>query len=95
MTIKKLMIFTLSAAIGISASADLKQVSQKLLNADNTWISKTAAAAAPLYDSILQNLPQDAVPFRATIIMRSARAKLAAGDKKGCLATLDLLKKME
>jgi hypothetical protein len=96
MTMKKLMVFTLFATIGIFASSeDLEQVNQKLLDADNTWTSKTPAAAAPLYDSILQNLPQDAAPFRATIIMRAARAKLAAGDKKGCLTTLDLLKKMD
>ena len=36
-----------------------------------------------------------AEPFRATIIMKLARARLAAGDKAGCLKAMALLDAME
>ncbi len=75
--------------------ADLADVEQKLNLADKVWLDGAVETAVAQYDEILSSLPKDAEPFRATVIMRLARARLAAGDKAGCITTLDLLTKMD
>ena len=79
----------------VSSVNDIKGVEQELSKADDTWLSGDAATAVPRYESLLSDLPSEAEPFRATIIMRLARARLTSGDKAGCLAALERLAQME
>jgi hypothetical protein len=82
-------------AIEHGSAKDIKAVEQALAEADDTWLSGDAAMAVPRYESLLSDLPSEAEPFRATIIMRLARARLTLGDKAGCLAVLERLAQME
>ena len=79
----------------VSSVNDIKGVEQELSKADDTWLSGDAATAVPRYESLLSDLPSEVEPFRATIIMRLARARLTSGDKAGCLAALERLAQME
>ena len=74
---------------------DLKAVELGLSEADGAWLGGDAAKAVPRYESLLSDLPQKMEPFRATIIMRMARAWLASGDTAGCVRTLERLAKMD
>ena len=79
----------------VSSVNDLKGVGQILSEADDAWLGGDAARAAPQYERLLSDLPDEAEPFRATIIMRLARARLASGDTAGCLTALERLAAME
>lgn len=89
-TLAPVILSPVRAGDGIPIS-DLKAAEQRLSVADNAWLGGDAAKAVPQYQVLLSGLPKDAEPFRATIIMRLARARLASGDKVGCLAALEQL----
>jgi hypothetical protein len=76
----------------VSAAPSLEE---ELAEADSAWLAGDAATAAPRYEALLSDLPEDAEPFRATIIMRLARARLASGDTTGYLAALERLAGMD
>lgn len=69
-------------------------VEKQLIAADTAWIEQSAAAAVPGYVTLLEALPPEGEPFRATVIMRLARARHAVGDRAGAEAALALLGKM-
>ncbi len=74
---------------------DLKAAEQVLSKADHTWLGGDATEAVPQYETLLNGLPEEAEPFRATITMRLARARLASGDTTGFLAALKRLAGMD
>jgi len=67
---------------------DLPTAERALIVADRTWLNESAGAAALRYAELLKEWPEAAEPFRATLTMRLARARLAAGDRDGCLKAL-------
>ncbi len=81
---------TIAVAEGTLADAE-----QRLKAADAAWLARSPATAAPLYAALLKDLPKEAEPFRGTVVLRLARARLAAGNKAGAgkalasLASLD------
>jgi hypothetical protein len=74
---------------------DLEAVEQVLSEGDRAWLGGDAAKAAQRYEALLSDLPEEAEPFRATIVMRLARARLASGDKAGCLKALERLRQLD
>lgn len=92
-TVQAAILFvTLLAGSTIANAAEtLADAEQRLRKADAAWLSQSPARAAPLYAALLKDLPEEAEPFRATIVLRLARARLAAGDKAGALAALGSL----
>jgi hypothetical protein len=77
-----------------TAVADVKAFEVELRAADTVWADGDAAKAATQYQSMLTRLPKEAEPFRATLIMRLAQARLAARDTASCLAAIKLLDAM-
>ena len=73
------------------AGGTLADAEQRLKAADAAWLSKSPGTAAPLYAALLASLPKEAEPLRGTIVLRLARARLAAGDKAGALKALGML----
>ena len=74
---------------------DIGAAEQRLSKADGAWLSGDAAKAAIQYEALLSDLPNEAEPFRATFIMRLARARLASGDNLGCVKALEGLAEMD
>lgn len=68
---------------------------EKIAEADALWLNGSSKQAIPLYEELLENLPKECEPFRATAIMRLAKSQLASGRKAKCLETLKLLDALE
>jgi len=86
------LILSLSTVSAFSADMKtLEPLNKSLLAADNVWISESPKAAIPKYKTLLDNLTPDEAFIRPVLIIRIARAELAAGNKDACLAALSKL----
>lgn len=74
---------------------DAAAAEEALLHADHAWLDGSPGVAAEQYTKLLAAWPAELQAFRATLILRLARAAWAADDAAGCLKALELLGGME